>query len=73
LEAQREECEWLLTSGVLGSSGNLARVLRYVCEEHFERRGDQIEEYTIAVEALRPRPEFDPRTDTIVRVTYQRH
>lgn len=69
LQAEREECEWLLTSGVLGRSGNLARVLRYVCEEHFQGRGDQIKEYTIAVDALGRRAEFDPHTDTIVRVT----
>ena len=69
LQAEREECEWLLTSGVLGRSGNLARVLRYVCEEHFEGRADQVKEYTIAVEALGRRTDFDPHLDTIVRVT----
>ena len=68
-EAERQEYEWLLTSGVLGRSGNLARVLKYICEEHFQGRSDQIKEYTIAVEALGRRPAFDPQTDTIVRVT----
>jgi hypothetical protein len=68
-EAERQEYEWLLNSGVLGRSGNLARVLKYVCEEHFQGRADQIKEYTIAVEALGRRPDFDPQTDTIVRVT----
>jgi len=68
-EAERREYEWLLTSGVLGRSGNLARVLTYVCEEHFNGRADHIKEYTIAVEALGRRSAFDPQTDTIVRVT----
>lgn len=68
-EIERQEFEWLLTSGVLGRSGNLARVLRYVCEEYFQGRADQIKEYTIAVEALGRRSAFDPQTDTIVRVT----
>lgn len=68
-EAERQEYEWLLTSGVLGRSGNLARVLRYVCEEHFQGRADHIKEYTIAVEALGRRSDFDSQTDTIVRVT----
>jgi hypothetical protein len=67
--AERQEYQWLLTSGVLGRSGNLARVLRYVCEEHFQGRADHIKEYTIAVEALGRRPDFDSQTDTIVRVT----
>jgi hypothetical protein len=68
-EAERQEYEWLLTSGVLGRSDNLARVLRYLCEEHFHGRDDHIKEYTIAVEALGRRSAFDPQTDTIVRVT----
>jgi hypothetical protein len=67
-EAERQEYEWLLTSGVLGRSGNLARVLTYICEEHFQGRADQIKEYTIAVEALGRRADFEPQTDTIVRV-----
>src|ERR1700729_2754845 len=69
-ESERQEFEWLLTSGVLGRSDNLARVLKYICEEHFQDRADQIKEYTIAVEALGRRPTFDPQTDTIVRVTF---
>jgi hypothetical protein len=68
-EAEREELDWLLTSGVLGRSGNLVRVLKYICEEHFAGRGGQVKEYTIATEALGRRPDFDPHTDTIVRVT----
>jgi hypothetical protein len=68
-DLQREELDWLLTSGVLGRSGNVTRVLTYICEEHFQGRGEQIKEYTIATEALGRRPEFDPQSDTIVRVT----
>ena len=67
--AEREELDWLLTSGVLGRSGNLNRVLKYVCEEHFSGRAHLIKEYAIATEALGRRPDFDPQTDTIVRVT----
>ena len=68
-ETERQECEWLLTSGVLGRSGNLARVLKYICEEYFQGKADQTKEYTIAVEALGRRSDFDPHTDPIVRVT----
>jgi hypothetical protein len=67
-EAERRELEWLLTSGVLGRSGNLTRVLKYICEERFAGRANQIKEYTIATEALGRRPDFDPNSDTIVRV-----
>jgi hypothetical protein len=67
--AERQELDWLLTSGVLGRSGNLARVLKYICEERFAGRAQHIKEYTIATEALGRRPDFDPNSDTIVRVT----
>ena len=69
VEAEREELAWLLSSGVLGRSNNLARMLTFICEKHFEGREDQIKEHTIAVEALGRRPDFDPHVDTIVRVT----
>jgi hypothetical protein len=67
---ERAELDWLLESGALGRSANLIKVLRYVCEETAAGRGDQIKEYSIAVEALGRRANFDPQTDTIVRVTF---
>jgi hypothetical protein len=70
VEAERRELDWLLSSGVLGRSGNLTRVLKYICEERFAGRAHQIKEYTIATEALGRRPDFDPNSDTIVRVTF---
>ena len=69
VEAEREELSWLLSSGVLGRSNNLARMLTFICEMHFEGREEHIKEHTIAVEALGRRPDFDPHVDTIVRVT----
>ena len=69
IEAEKEELNWLLTSGVLGRSNHLARMLTFICEKHFEGQDDQVKEYTIAVEALGRRTDFDPQTDTIVRVT----
>ena len=67
--AERSELDWLLESGVLGRSANAARVLRYICEESAAGRADRLKEYTIAVEALGRRPDFNPQHDTIVRVT----
>ena len=69
IESEREELEWLLSSGLLGRSQNLIRMLKFICEEHFEGRDEGIKEYTIAVEALGRRPDFDSQVDTIVRVT----
>lgn len=69
LQAEKDELNWLLTSGVLGRSSNLARMLTFVCEKHFQGADDQITEYSIATEALGRRDHFDPQDDTIVRVT----
>jgi len=69
LHAEKEELNWLLTSGVLGRSSNLARMLTFVCEKHFLGLEDQVTEHSIATEALGRRDDFDPQTDTIVRVT----
>lgn len=67
--AERSELEWLLSSGVLGRSHNLAQMLRFLCEKHLQGQSDQISEHSIAVEALGRRTDFDPQQDTIVRVT----
>jgi hypothetical protein len=68
-EIEREELNWLLTSGVLGRSHNLAQMLTYICEKHFEGKASQITEHAVAVEALGRREDFNPQLDTIVRVT----
>jgi hypothetical protein len=68
LKAEKEELSWLLNSGRLGRSNNLSRVLTYICEKHFLDQDDQITEHSIATEALGRRADFDPQSDTIVRV-----
>jgi hypothetical protein len=68
-EAEKEELNWLLVSGALGRSSNLTRMLTFVCEKHFLGQDEQATEYAIATEALGRRDNFDPQTDTIVRVT----
>jgi hypothetical protein len=69
LQAEKDELNWLLTSGVLGRSSNLARMLIFVCEKHFMGLDDEVTEHSIATEALGRRDDFDPQADTIVRVT----
>ena len=68
-EIEHKELDWLLTSGVLGRSHNLAQMLRFICEKHFEGQVSQITEHALAVEALGRRSDFNPQVDTIVRVT----
>ncbi|MGD0737507.1 MAG: malectin domain-containing carbohydrate-binding protein [Terracidiphilus sp.] len=68
-EREHQELDWLLNSGVLGRSHNLAQVLKFICEKHFEGQAGQITEHALAVDALGRRTDFDPQIDTIVRVT----
>jgi hypothetical protein len=68
LEVEKAELNWLLNSGLLGRSNNFSRVLTYICEKHFQIQDEQITEHSIAVEALGRRSNFDPQSDTIVRV-----
>jgi len=69
LDAERAELESILTSGVLGRTNNLVRLLSFVCEKYFEGKIDDVKEYSIAVQALGRSDDFDPQVDTIVRVT----
>jgi hypothetical protein len=69
LEAERAELDIVLTSGMLGRTNNLVRLLTFVCEKYFDGTIDEIKEYSIAVQALGRPENFDPQVDTIVRVT----
>jgi hypothetical protein len=71
-EQEKLELEALLASGIFDRAPNMAHLLRYVCEKHFEGTGDQIKEYNIAVEALGRPPQFDQKRDSIVRVEAHR-
>ena len=71
-DRERSELENLLKSGVFHRAPNLALLLSYVCTKYFEHATEQIKEYNIAVEALGRSPEFEPKTDAIVRVEAHR-
>lgn len=69
LDAERAEVDLLLKSRTFGKANSLGRFLSFVCEKYFDGALSQIKEYNIAIEALGRPPDFDPQTDTIVRVT----
>jgi len=71
-QLERAELDAILQSGIFQRAPNLASILRYVCERHFEDAADQIKEYTIAVEALGRDASFDQKKDSIVRVEVHR-
>jgi len=66
--SERAELEAVQTSALFQRAPNLARILAYVCQKHFQRESSSLKEYNIAVEALGRPPDFDPQADAIVRV-----
>jgi len=70
--AERAEVEAILRSGIFNRAPNLDAFFRYICERHFKGEGDEVKEYSIAVEALRRPPDFDQKKDSIVRVEAHR-
>jgi len=69
VEEERQELQAILESESFRKAPNLVRFMEYVAEQHFIGNTDQIKEYNIAVEALHRPEQFDPQSDTIVRVT----
>ncbi len=65
---ERAELEAVLQSPIFTRSPNVARMLRYLCERHFEGRSQEIKEYNIAVQALGRPTEFDQTRDSITAV-----
>jgi hypothetical protein len=68
-EAEWQELQAILKSGILDRASNLRHFLEYIAEQHFAGNTEQIKEYSIAVQALHRQEQFDPQSDTIVRVS----
>lgn len=68
-EEEWQELQVVLQSEIFKKAPNLLRFFEYVAEQHFAGKADQIKEYSIAVQALHRPEQFDPQSDTIVRVT----
>ncbi len=68
-DEEKEELRTVLQSGILKRAPNLQHFLEFVAEEYFAGNADKVKEYSIAVQALHRPEQFDPQSDTIVRVT----
>ncbi len=62
----------IIESGSLGSGSRLSALLNYVVAKELEGKGDQIKAYSIAIDVLGRPDDFDPSTDSIVRVEFNR-
>ena len=71
-EAINSQLNRILTSPTFLSSPQLRKFLQFVVSETLAGRADQIKQYTIGVRAYGYPANFDPRTDTVVRVHARR-
>ncbi len=69
---EKIELEHVLGSGIFAKAPQQAKLLKYICDEYFLGRMDQIKEYTLAVEVLGKAADFDQNRDAIVRVEVHR-
>lgn len=71
-QEEKAELEAVLASGSFAKSQNLARLLSYLCGKYFDGRACDLKEYNIGVEALGRHADFDPTSNSIVRVELHR-
>ncbi len=71
-ELWRRELETVLRSELFVRAPALAHLLSYLCGRLLAGEGDQIKEYTIALEVFGRNPSFDQVSDSIVRVEANR-
>jgi hypothetical protein len=62
----------IVNSKTFQSAPTLQQLFRFLATRSLEAHTDEIKEYTIGVEALGRKPDFDPKTDPIVRVQVYR-
>jgi serine/threonine-protein kinase len=70
--AIRQQLDRVLASATFQQVDRLKRFLSFIVEEAAAGRGDQLKEYVIGVHVFGKEPQFDPRTDPIVRVQARR-
>jgi Tol biopolymer transport system component len=66
------QLERILASSVFSASARSAQFLRFCVEQSLQGNQDQIKESTVAVEVFGRTPDYNPRTDPIVRVHAKR-
>ena len=62
------EIDRLVNSHVLHSSESLCKLLRYLAEHALDHPGSTVKEYQIATEVFGRSPNFDPQSDSTIRV-----
>jgi tetratricopeptide (TPR) repeat protein len=63
----RRQLDVVLASGAFSRSERQSALLRFLIERHLERRDGELKESVIAVEVFGRKPDYDPKTDAVVR------
>lgn len=71
-EQSQQQLQRILHSNTLRNSATLQQLLQFLVARSIEGNPDGLKEYTIGVEAFGRKSDFDPKTDTIVRVQTHR-
>jgi hypothetical protein len=62
----------VLASSIFARSPNIARILIFLCDAHFQGSAASVKEYSIGTGALGRGDDFDPRISSVVRVEVSR-
>jgi hypothetical protein len=68
LEEPRAQVDRILESETFHSSAVLRRLLRFLADKAFSGEADQLNEYSIGIDAFGKPASYDPRQDAIVRL-----
>ncbi len=72
VEQSQQQLQRVLQSNTLRNSPTLQQLLQFLGTRGLDGNPEGLKEYTIGVEAFGRKPDFDPKTDTIVRVQTHR-
>lgn len=67
-EKIREHLQRILRRSSFADSAVLTNFLSFIVNETIEGRSHELKEYTIAINALKKEPDFNPQIDSIVRI-----
>jgi TolB-like protein/Tfp pilus assembly protein PilF len=67
-EDAQAQLDRLLNTPAFQQSGTLSKFLKFVVNETLAGRSQELKEYTIALQVLGKKPDFNPQTDPIVRI-----
>jgi hypothetical protein len=71
-EQCQRQLQRILHSAAFRNASMLQQLLQFLTVRAYDNGGESLKEYTIGVEALNRPQDFDPKTDTIVRVQIHR-